>query len=191
MSLVTSLLKGASKVVRPFGTEIVRPAAKTETLLKGLQYRPDLAADVVCFSARTPVNKISGNSLNRGINFLTGRASIDGAKLRPVVEECFVGIKSEADAVRLFETQFKELGKEHSLYILNPSKIEKLSQNIGTSNGYMSELYQQASRSGTIIDRTNVQTMVDNIIKNGEKKVRIVIPDDFSGSGRSMIVNIL
>ena len=133
--------------------------------------------------------EISQTALHKGISFLTGKALGDTNTLKPIIKECFVGIKSKEEALNIFRKQFKGIAPDRSVYILNPSPLEKLERGMGTSNSYMAELYKEASSTGTILDRTNIEKFPELVAKSGKKKISIVVPDDFSGSGRSLIVN--
>lgn len=152
---------------------------------------PELSVDTVAIGhAQTRLNGISQAGLLRGIRHITGSSKGDTLTLKPIIEECFVGIKSKDEAIRIFGKQFEQISPDRAVYILNPSNLEKIERKcIGTSNSYMAELYREAASTGTIIDRTNVSQMAEQIVRNGEKKVTIIVPDDFAGSGRSMIVN--
>ena len=148
-----------------------------------------LPKDTITLKCCHKVTGISESSLNKGVAHLTGKASGDTRALKPIVDECFVGIRSKEEAMEIFRQQFEGIAPDRTLYILNPSPLEKLEKGMGTSNSYMTELYREASSTGTIIDRTNISTLPELIAKDGNKKISIVVPDDFSGSGRSMIVN--
>lgn len=132
---------------------------------------------------------ISESSLNRGVQHLTGSAAEDTRALKPIIEECYVGIKTKDDILKIFKRQGDEIASDRAVYILSPTPAKNLERNIGTSNAYMSEMYRQANSTGTIVDTANISKISEQILKNGEKKITIVVPDDFAGSGRSMIVN--
>lgn len=133
--------------------------------------------------------KVSETALTRGVQHLTGSSVEDTKALKPIIEECFVGIKTNDDILKIFKRQGDEIAADSAVYILSPTPIKNLERNIGTSNAYMSEMYRQANSTGTIVDTANISKLAEQVLKNGEKKITIVVPDDFAGSGRSMIVN--
>jgi len=169
----------------------IHPSGNSVRMTGLIRMTPKLSSDTAVIQhAGNKLTGISETGLTRGIKHITGSSTGDTNALKPIIEECFVGIKSKEDAIKIFGKQFEEIAPDRAVYILNPSNLEKIERKcIGTSNSYMAELYRQASSKGTIIDRTNVSQMAEQIIRNGEKKVTIIVPDDFSGSGRSMIVN--
>ena len=186
MVRILSLLKyTANKIPSLKGVRLAPPHTSP------VKIQSELPADTVVFQRFRPKHQtsISESALTRGIKHITGSSAEDSRALQPIIEECFVGIKTPTSAIRIFRRQGTELRPDRAIYILNPSSLEKLAREMGTSNSYMSELYKRANHTGTIIDRTNASQIAENIIKNGEKKITIVVPDDFAGSGRSMIVN--
>ena len=136
--------------------------------------------------------KISEDVLKRGTKCLAPEGTREATEIENIVKESAVIIKTKEEALSLFKKQYDNNWNKDGILILNPSNSEKANNGIsGTSNSYMCDWYAEANglNKNNICNRENIKSLIESKKEQGCKKVIIVVPDDFAGSGRSMIVD--
>lgn len=135
-------------------------------------------------------HSLSQKALELGCEFLAPKGSAEYNAIKTLMKGEFVCIRDKASALRLFREQHQALHIQSNsdVLVFNPSNLEKAAKSKkGSSNIYMSEWY--ASANGLKNKVVTAETIQNAINKSKSDIITIVVPDDCSISGRSIITN--
>ena len=135
---------------------------------------------------------LSDEAIKKGTDILATTGTKEHEILTKLVKECFVNIKSPEEIKTLLLKQYISLPNTGSkTIILNPSNPVKAERGIGTSNKYIAKWCSEILDlpESSIFDADRLADLQHLINTSRGNKITIMVPDDFSGSGRSLTMN--
>lgn len=135
---------------------------------------------------------LSDEAIKKGTDILAAPGTKEHEILSKLAKECFVNIKSPKEIKTLLLKQYIGLSQTGSkTIILNPSNPVKAERGIGTSNKYIAQWCSEILDlpESSIFDADRLADLQHLINSNRGNRITIMVPDDFSGSGRSLTMN--
>lgn len=137
---------------------------------------------------------LSDDVIRRATDIIAQSGTDEHAILTRLAKECYVSVKTPDDIKRLLVNQYATLPqKGDTTIILNPSRINDGNKTIGSSNEYISQWCAEALSldKTAIFSRRRIKALQKLIDDSVGKRITIMVPDDFAGSGRSLAINTI